>query len=179
MAFSVALRTEIIMLFLSVGRRYRVFRERWVQNHPNNPIPTRVGVYKIVKKFSRLGNVADAPRSGRRKTARNPQVIEAVREAFVRLARANNDGEEESVGVRAVALEVGISHTSVWRIARFDMKWRGYKPRLVQTLLPDDAPRRVLFANQILHRLQHDNNFINFLIWSDESTFTLRGHVST
>ena len=179
MAFSTALRTQIVLTFLLVQKRYGAFCNKWTADHPGWAIPSRSAIYKILKKFSLRGNVSDSPRSGRRKSVRNPATIAAIRDAFHRLAHENEDGEDGNVGVRAVARELNISHTSVWRVARMDLKWRGYKPRLVQALKVEDYQRRVLFCNQLLTRINEEPDFINRIIWSDESTFTCRGHVST
>ena len=178
MPFTVAQRTQIVLIFLACQKRFGEFRNRWSLAFPALPIPVKSTVYKLLKKFTNRGNVADAPRSGRRKSARNQENIAAVEETFHRLAQLNEE-DWGSVGVRDVARELGISSTSVWRITRFDLRWRGYKPRPVQTLLPEDFPRRVLFVNQILNRLREDEHFIDYIIWSDESTFTCRGFVST
>ena len=178
MPFSVAQRTQIVLIFLACQRHFREFRNRWSLAFPTLPVPVKSTVYKLLRKFTNLGNVADAPRSGRRKSARSQANIAAVEQTFHVLAQQNEE-DWGIVGIRDVARQLGISTTSVWRISRFDLQWKGYKPRPVQTLLEEDFPRRVLFANQILNRLKEEENFIDYIIWSDESTFTCRGFVST
>ena len=101
MRYSVFQRTQIVLFFLAAQRRFGEFRLKWQAANPNLAIPSRSTVFKTVRKFSRLGNVMDAPRSGRRKSARNNVNIAAVRDAFNHLAGQNQE-EWGAVGVRAV-----------------------------------------------------------------------------
>ena len=57
-------------------------------------------------------------------------------------------------------------------------KFHPYKIHLVQELNEDDFDRRVEFTEIIMNRIQQDGNFINRILFSDESTFCLNGHVN-
>ena len=53
-----------------------------------------------------------------------------------------------------------------------------YKLQIVQALLPHDKPKGVAFAVDMLDSIDNDNNFLDNVIFSDESTFHLSGKVN-
>lgn len=58
------------------------------------------------------------------------------------------------------------------------MKTHGYhqyKIRLVQELSEDDYDRRVEFCDEMMRRYDEDNQFFNWICFSDEATFELSG----
>ena len=53
-----------------------------------------------------------------------------------------------------------------------------YKVQITQALEPDDYPRRAAFATDILERIDVDNEYLQRVCFSDESTFHLSGKVN-
>lgn len=71
---------------------------------------------------------------------------------------------------RQVCIDVNASHTSVWR----QLKKSGFKPykiHICQKLHPGDAERRLFFCDWLIRRPAFPN-FLENIIWTDESTFT-------
>lgn len=57
-------------------------------------------------------------------------------------------------------------------------KWHPYKVHLVQELLEDDFDRRVEFCEIMMDGCNRDKSFIKNILFSDEATFMLNGHVN-
>lgn len=74
------------------------------------------------------------------------------------------------------ASQLNISHSSVSRILK-ENKMHPYKLTPTQELSEDDFDRRMVFCEEMMQIL--DNNVIQLenVLFSDESTFTLNGHV--
>ena len=53
-----------------------------------------------------------------------------------------------------------------------------YKVQLTQALEPDDHPRRAAFVADILERIHVDNEYLQRVCFSDESTFHISGKVN-
>ena len=53
-----------------------------------------------------------------------------------------------------------------------------YKPRLLQALHKDDGDRLQEFCKLMLKKFNAEPDFIDKIIWSDESMFKLNGHIN-
>ena len=53
-----------------------------------------------------------------------------------------------------------------------------YRPRLLQYLCEGDPDRRLKFAEVILNEIRENDQFLDKIIWSDETCFKLSGHVN-
>lgn len=83
--------------------------------------------------------------------------------------------DNPSVSTREVAAQLDLpSHQIVWRTLR-KQKYRPWKVRISQTLHLGDRERRVAFCTFVNNRIQENPNFLNDVIWSDESKFTNAG----
>ena len=50
--------------------------------------------------------------------------------------------------------------------------------QIVQSLQPDDGPRRASFATEILRRIDEDNDYLMHVCFSDEATIHTSGVVN-
>lgn len=55
---------------------------------------------------------------------------------------------------------------------------RPYKMRAVQELFKNDIDRRVLFCKLIMHAIDVNQLSPKFIVFSDEATFALKGHIN-
>ena len=70
-----------------------------------------------------------------------------------------------------------ILKTSMERImAQIGLK--PYRPQLIHGLLEDDSDRRLQFSEQMLNKIEKDSGILDKIIWSDEASFKLSGHVN-
>ena len=58
-----------------------------------------------------------------------------------------------------------------------DIQLKIWRPRLLHEMNDDDYDRRVQFCERIQQQLQEDIEIMNRIIWTDEATFKLNGHV--
>ncbi|KAG6464549.1 hypothetical protein O3G_MSEX014594 [Manduca sexta] len=67
-----------------------------------------------------------------------------------------------------------VCHRTVHAILK-NNKWKPYKFRKVQALLPRDLPVRNNNCQWLLHKVDNDSNFLSNVMWTDDSTFTRNG----
>ncbi|KAJ8913800.1 hypothetical protein NQ315_002706 [Exocentrus adspersus] len=81
---------------------------------------------------------------------------------------------DKTVYLRKIAQELQISHESARKILK-KHGYKAFKYQLHQHLYADDGDRRVVFCDWLLQNHRGDPNFINFILFSDESRFTNNG----
>ena len=121
----------------------------------------------MVVKVVEPGSVGDLNRSGRPSVS--DETADAVRKPFQRslgktTLRASN--------------ELRVPQSTVVKILYKRLKFYAYKVQIVQSLQPDDGPRRASFATEILHRTDEDNDYLKHVCFSDEATFHTSGIVN-
>lgn len=161
-------RIEVLMM-IGFGDRVRSQEEvcnLFNENHPDRPPITRSTVSKIESKFRRYGHVRDLPKG------RPPRVSE---ETVLNVLLETQDNPHTSI--TTISNNFNLSVGSVHKILKVN-KYHPYKIKLVHELLEDDFDRRVQFCEQILEIHNQHLNFITNIIFSDEATFTLNGHVN-
>ncbi|KAL4126443.1 hypothetical protein QTP88_010665 [Uroleucon formosanum] len=87
------------------------------------------------------------------------------------LDEVNRDPETST---RALACQFGVHHTTVWRTINREGLYPYYFLR-VHGLENTDHQQRVQFCRWLLHNEVEDCNFLQSIIWTDESTFTREG----
>ena len=81
---------------------------------------------------------------------------------------------DPSISIRRLALTLHVSYRKIWKILHRE-NLHPYHLTPVQGLLPEDLPTRLEFSNWLLQREFEDDNFINNILWTDESQFTRDG----
>ncbi|KAJ8944162.1 hypothetical protein NQ318_013402 [Aromia moschata] len=142
-------RIEILMM-IGVGDR--------------NADSTRVS--RIERKYRELGHVRDAPRQGR------PKINENVQQDVILSALEN-----PHCTVRQVSRDLNIGKSSVSNIFK-KVKYHPYRVRLIHELAEDDFDRRTEFCEYMMDHNNQNNGFIANILFSDEATFFLNGHVN-
>lgn len=84
---------------------------------------------------------------------------------------------DPSTSTRNIERNLGISKSVANRILR-RYGYHPYHIQRVQALLPRDYPLRVQFCQTMLQKHREDPNFINMVLWSDESTFKRDGFMN-
>jgi len=114
-------------------------------------------------KFVEAGSFGDLNRSG--KSSVSDETVDAVREAFQRSPgklthRAPN--------------ELRVPQSTVVKILHKRLKFYAYKVQIVQSLQPDDGPRRVSFATEILRRIDKATIILSVFVFRMRQPFTPR-----
>lgn len=143
------------------------------QNLRNSEISRQVGCSKssvsdIIQKFEETGTVSDRARSGRPRTARTVQNINACRREMRRGFKARSN--------RRMARIRHISSYAVSEIYNKDLKCRSLKCLPVQILTPAHKARRAVLARRFLR--QYRNVEIQRLVFSDECVFHLDNYLN-
>lgn len=84
---------------------------------------------------------------------------------------------DSTTSVRTIQAATGVPKSSVHRILK-SHRLHPYHYRRVQTLLPRDYPLRVAFCRQMLQKHQEDPQFLNKVLWSDETTCKKDGYLN-
>ena len=161
-------RVLAVKLHHKVGN-FQEVRRRWAA-FSRGRCPSAKAVREVVEKFEREGTVLNLHRgrSGRPRTVRTQENREAVAEALQRSPRKST---------RRASVELHISQRTILRLYR-DLRLKPWRPRLVQKLLPDDTEKRLEFAQELLEMAEDEPDLWDRIIWSDEASFKLNGHVN-
>jgi len=128
-------------------------------------------VSRLVAKFKQTGSVCDAPKSGR--PSLDDDTTKTVEKA---ITASQQDSQFGSCSSRGVALQSGISQTSVLKIMKKRLKLYPYKIQSHHELLERDYGQRFHFSDWFLDK---DDEFTKNVLWSDECIFYLKGYVNT
>lgn len=116
---------------------------------------------------------------GRPRSVRTSENIEFIRNTG---QQRTDDGRPTST--RRLALEMqnqgrDISHMSIQRALRSDLKMKPYHERPVHELKTIDKPRRVQMARMLLSMIDDDPIILEKIIWTDEAEFKLDGTINS
>jgi len=142
-----------------VCRNFRTVYNR----HP----PSRSNILQWVNKFFNTGSVKKSKRPGR-----PPIPQQRVQELQAALERS------PTKSIRVASRELNISKSTVHKVMRKRFGLYPYKLQLVQELKPNDKPRRLHFATDMLARINNDPTFLKRICFSDEATFHVSGKVN-
>lgn len=149
----------------------RLVLEEFRQRFPEQNVPSKSTIYKNVRKYEIEGTSRNLHkgRSGRRRSSRNAENIEAVRNFF-------QDNPVNNVSCRRNPLN--LPKSSFNRIMKLDLLWHPYKMHIRNKLLPADMPRRIRYSRWLLDRCAN-LRFLHNVVIGDEATFSMKGEVST
>lgn len=140
----------------------RLFQEKF----PDLPPISQGTISKIEKQFRENGHVRQI-----KKETSNAMSNDTKLDVLLEFE------ENPHSSSRQAASALNVSHSSIIRVLK-ENKMHPYKLIPTQELSEDDFDRRTYFCEQMMQRL--DNNVIQLenVLFSDESTFTLHGHVN-
>ena len=115
--------------------------------------PHTDSIKRWFKNFMETGSILDRKRSDR--PSIDEETVDAVRVAFHRIPRKS---------IRVASNEVAIPRSTVHKVLHKRLRLHAYKLQIVQALKPDDHPRRAAFAEEILQRIDDDNDYFNSVV---------------
>jgi hypothetical protein len=146
----------------SIVAAQRKFRREF-----NRAPPHRNSIRKWVKQFSEVGDVKKKKSPGRPKIP--DQRVDAVRTAML---------VSPHTSVRRLSLQLQIPKSTTHKILHDNLKFRAYKIQVVQHLQDGDYAARMDACNALIQNIDNDNRFLANIIFSDEATFHISGHVN-
>ena len=105
----------------------------------HTPPPSRNTIYCLRNKFDETGSVNSAPKRGRPKTSTTEENKTLVALTFVNSPKKST---------RRASAELSMSRASLRRLSH-NIKFKPYRPRLVDALLEDDPDRRLQFCEMM------------------------------
>ena len=141
-------------------------QRRYGTKYGKNP-PSRSSIRRWHKKFMETGSVLDAVRTGRPRIS--VENIESVRQAFSRSPMKS---------IRTAARQLELPPTTVHKVLHKKLRLYAYKVQMLQRLQPNDKPKRKEFADNMLHRISEDEEFLKRICFSDEATFHVSGKLN-
>lgn len=162
------LKIEILMM-IGFGDRMRTQNEvvaLFRANHPDLPPLSQSTVSKIETHFRNHGHVRNTPR------IKQPSVSEDTKLDVLLTYQ-----ESPITPARQVAREYNLCHKTVLKILKSTGK-RAFKMKPVQELLEDDPDRRIEFCETIMNSVENGQILLDWILFSDEATFTINGEVS-
>ncbi|KFM68878.1 hypothetical protein X975_02434, partial [Stegodyphus mimosarum] len=129
--------------------------------------PSKSSIFQWKKNFLETGSISGEKRSGSPCTSDFD--VEHVRETFLHNPRRS---------VRSAARELDMPISTVYKVIKKILRLCAYKVQIIQILEPDDRPRRMAFATDMLRRIEDDAEFLKCIMFSDEASFHLSAIVN-
>lgn len=167
--YSVPEKVQIIKWIYSGSSQINIMNDLFPAAFPLSPVPNQSTISRLVARFEETGSVLARKRPGRPKTATSEIVSTNVLAAVEVLPHTTS---------RELAMEIGISSTSVLRILK-QAKYHPYKMQFHQELVDGDQDRRVQYCQWAKDMCDRHYLFLRSVCMSDESKFYLHGEVNT
>lgn len=135
--------------------------------------PSKNVIVSAHERLLRTGSVLPTP--GKPSTDVPPQRVVRTTSTEKRVLEAFARSPEKSV--RRGADELGLSKSTVHRILS-ENKLKPYKIQILQALNDEDIDRRMEFSEQMLNRMNEDEDLLDRVMFTDEAIFTLNGGVN-
>lgn len=116
----------------------------------------------VIARYKELGHEGDRPGRGRKRTANTSRNRKIIKKRVMRNPR---------VSIRNIARETGISHSSVYRMAKKELNLKPYKLRKGQLLTDANKAVRLQKCMQLLHRAAGER--WEKIVFTDEKLFTI------
>lgn len=137
----------------------RIYQEKY----PQRPIPcakTFSNIHRRLQETGTFSKSVDIP--GKPRAVRTPELEEAV---------LNEVSIHPETSTRKMSDMFNVSHQTVLRILK-DQQLYPYHIQRVQALLPADFPKRLNFCEWLLQKITENNQFLNFILFTDEANFS-------
>lgn len=160
-------KTEMILIYGECRRNSRLASRVYTERFPNRRCPDHKIFASLQRNLQIHGSFIKPKRN------RNRPVTSDMNSNVV----LNFVNQNPHASVVTIACEAEISSTSVRRILK-KHTYHNYKMILVQELLPADYEQRLNFIAMMSVIRENNYNFLNLILWSDESQFTNNGRVN-
>ena len=130
------------------------FRHEFGQDPPHTN-----SMKRWFKNFMETGSILDHKRLGR--PSIDVETVDAVCVAFHCSPRKS-----------------AIPQSTVHKVLDKQLWLHAYKLQIVQALKPEDNPRQAAFAEEMLQRIDDDNEYLNSVVFSNKATFYVSGKVN-
>lgn len=167
MEFTFAEYADMQMVFGVCEGNANACPAEYSRRFPNRRRPSRNVFTRLDQRLRETGRVIPIRQdTGRPRTQRTANQEQAILNAV---------SEDPSCSTRGIARLLNInSNKTVHQVLQDDNQYP-YRFCKVQPLLPGDYLQRINFCNWLLARIQEQPNFHNYILYTDEATFTRDG----
>lgn len=164
MYYSIEKRRIIVEIYIFCHKNMTESRREFIRRFPDEAPPTKITFKQIYNKFI-ANNSLDNSRRRKNKT-----VLTEERELEILLKFI----EEPRRSMLSVAKELNISQSSVMKVMK-KYNYKSYHILPVQHLNENDFRSRRLFCEEMINRINENENFLENIFWTDESSFSTSG----
>ena len=149
-------------------KSFRTVQAKFRRKFNYNNYPQKSQIYHLVHKFQATGLVnnlnkkVENPRSGRKLTARCPDYVDVVRDSVGRY-------QKKSLWRRFQ--ELSLSHVSLQRILKKDLKLYLYRIQIKHELTSADMKRRSVMCWLFENNIEEDPDFLDDIWFSNKAHF--------
>ena len=158
----------ITTAYFSEGKSLKQAQRSFKKQFKMKSSPSKKIIQRCIRNFTSFGNLNKNKPTGRPVTVTTQTNIDMATQII---------GDNNSVSLRHLSQQMGISYSSTQTLVKKKLKFRPYKVQVCQQLQPGDFARRTQFCEWFLQKLD-DQHFIGGLIFSDEAHFSLSGYVN-
>lgn len=138
-------------------------RRLWMVRFPLRRVPTEPTIRSAVARLCETGNAMPNHANAGRPRGVRDEAFDAVEDYFTRNPKSST---------RDAAAALGYSQTCVHNVLKKDLQWHPYHYTRVQGDLTDeDRQARMTFCRWLLDQHREDPQFLNNVLWTDESLF--------
>lgn len=150
-------------------RTYRLVHAAFQDALPGDNVPTRQTIYRMAEKFDEIESTEDAPRSVRPTTIKTEEDVRIVSEILL----GKHSHLKDVHHLNLVSLEVAWREScKIWIWSRISLTCHKLEGE-------DDSNQRLKICEWILDSIQDDSTLLDFILWIDEVTFQINGHVNS
>ena len=122
---------------------------------------------KLLRKVRATGSADRKPGSGRKRSMRTPENIDAVHD----LVLSQENAPQTHRTTRQIAREIGMSRRTVGRVIHDDLQLKCLKKRRAQELTTRNTDSRLKRCKQLLRKFPEHS--VSFIWFTDEKVFTV------
>lgn len=164
MAFTHLEKCDMLEAYIVCRKNSLRALEHYGQMYPERGQPNRRYFLKLYRKFRNNEKVFAKVRTKKQFILSEQEEVNVLAyfEAY------------KNSSTRDLVRDSGLSLFTIWRILK-KFKFVPYKYRPVQTLLPGDNERRLIFCQWLVNMCRQNYNFLKYILWTDEANFSNRG----
>ena len=135
----------------------REFRKKYFPKNPRE-VPRLMAFHRLVERFKK--DAAVRPKVTPGPPGTSAEDVQRVKSFFQRKKKAH---------IRQAVQELNLSFGTIWKILRKVLKWKAYRPHLVQVLSPANMESRVAACS---FWLSFEEEWFERVIWSEKAVKT-------
>jgi hypothetical protein len=158
---------EMVIMYGECNRNANEATRQYAIRFPQRNHPSSNAFLRLIARAGTTGSLMPQKNGlvGVPRTARTPEVEEMALDAFL---------QEPTTSIRTISRLYGVSKSLVQRVLKENHQ-HPYHYTQVQHLQPQDYPARVEFCQWLLRQHADNPNFLDRVIFTDESCFTRNG----